>query len=53
MKEQKDIREPKTMLSPRAVISQKEALKQMKKFSTRKEQFLATARTGKSRSLHS
>src|SRR6266571_9259842 len=35
----------------RAVISEKEALKRMKEFSKRKEQFLATARTGKSRSV--
>ena len=38
---------------PRAKISEQEALKRMKEFSQRKEQFLATARTGKSRSLHS
>lgn len=53
MKEQKNIRESKASLSPRAVVSKKEALKRMKEFSTRKEQFLATARTGKSRRLHS
>jgi len=35
----------------RAFISEKEALKRMKEFSKRKEQFLATARTGKGRSL--
>jgi cell fate (sporulation/competence/biofilm development) regulator YlbF (YheA/YmcA/DUF963 family) len=35
----------------RAVVSEKEALKRMKEFSKRKEQFLATARTGKGRSL--
>ena len=35
----------------RAVVSEKEALKRMKDFSKRKEQFLATARTGKGRSV--
>jgi hypothetical protein len=33
------------------VISEKEALKRMKEFSKRKEHFLATARTGKGRSV--
>jgi hypothetical protein len=36
----------------RAVVSEKEALTRMKDFSKRKEQFLATARTGKGRILH-
>jgi len=38
---------------PRATVSEKDALKRMKEFSKRKEQFLATARTGKSRGVHS
>ncbi len=48
MKELKDAKELMTQRPPRAVVSKKEALKQMKEFSKRKEQFLATARTGKS-----
>jgi len=51
MKREKSIKELKIERPQRAVISEKEALKQMKEFSKRKEQFLATARTGKGRSL--
>jgi hypothetical protein len=50
MKREKAIRELKIERPQRAVISEKEALKRMK-FSKRKEQFLATARTGKGRSV--
>jgi hypothetical protein len=53
MKRAKDIKELKVERPPRAKVSEKEALKQMKEFSKRKEQFLATARTGKSRSVRS
>jgi hypothetical protein len=49
MKREKSIRDIKSERPPRAVISEKEALKRMKEFSKRKEQFLATARTGKGR----
>src|SRR5438552_18643839 len=48
VKREKDIKEFKVERPRRAVISEKEALKRMKEFSKRKEQFLATARTGKS-----
>jgi hypothetical protein len=51
MKREKSIRELKIEQPRRAVVSEKEALKRMKDFSKRKEQFLATARTGKGRSL--
>jgi hypothetical protein len=51
MKKLKAVRELKVERPPRAVVSEREALKRMKDFSKRKEQFLATARTGKSRSL--
>jgi len=53
MKRAKDIKELKVERPPRAKISEKEALKRMKEFPKRKEQFLATARTGKSRSVRS
>jgi hypothetical protein len=53
MKRAKDIKELKVERPPRAKVSEKEALKRMKEFSKRKEQFLATARTGKSRSVRS
>ena len=53
MKRAKDVKELKVERPPRAKVSEKEALKQMKEFSKRKEQFLATARTGKSRSVRS
>lgn len=51
MKREKSISELKAKRPRRAVLSEKEALKRMKEFSKRKEQFLATARTGKSRSV--
>jgi hypothetical protein len=53
MKRAKDIKELKVERPPRAKVSEKDALKRMKEFSKRKEQFLATARTGKSRSVRS
>jgi hypothetical protein len=51
MKRERSITEEKIERPRRAVVSEKEALKRMKDFSKRKEQFLATARTGKGRSL--
>ena len=51
MKNEKSINDPKPERPRRAVISEKEALKRMKEFSKRKEQFLAAARTGKGRSV--
>lgn len=51
MKSEKSINEPEPERLRRAVISEKEALKRMKEFCKRKEQFLATARTGKGRSV--
>ncbi len=53
MKRAKEVKELKVERPPRAKVSEKEALKRMKEFSKRKEQFLATARTGKSRSVRS
>jgi hypothetical protein len=53
MKGLKDIKELKVERPPRVKISEKEALKRMKDFSKRKEQFIATVRTGKSGSLPS
>jgi hypothetical protein len=53
MKRAKDIKELKVERPPRAKVSEKDALKRMKEFSKRKEQFLATARAGKSRSVRS
>jgi hypothetical protein len=53
MKRAKDIKELKVERPTRAKVSEKDALKRMKEFSKRKEQFLATARTGKSRSVRS
>ena len=53
MKRLKATKELKVERPPRATVSEKEALKRMKGFSKRKAQFLATARTGKSRSLPS
>jgi hypothetical protein len=53
MKRAKDIKELKVERPPRAKVSEKDALKRMKEFSKRKEQFLVTARTGKSRSVRS
>lgn len=51
MKRVKEVKELKVERPPRAKVSEKEALKRMKEFSKRKEQFLATARTGKGRSV--
>lgn len=48
MKKLKVVKEVKVERPPRAKVSEKDALKRMKEFSKRKEQFLATARTGKS-----
>ena len=53
MKKLKAVKELKVERPPRAVVSEREALKRMKDFSKRKEQFLATARTGKSRNIPS
>jgi hypothetical protein len=53
MKRAKDIKELKVERPRRAKVSEKDALNRMKEFSKRKEQFLATARTGKSRSVRS
>jgi hypothetical protein len=51
MKKLKAVKEVKIERPPRATASEKDALKRMKEFSKRKEQFLATARTGKSRGI--
>jgi hypothetical protein len=51
MKRAKEVKELKVERPPRAEVSEKDALKRMKEFSKRKEQFLATARTGKGRSV--
>jgi hypothetical protein len=51
MKSEKSMKELRSERPRRAVISEKEALKRMRDFSKRKEQFLATARTGKGRSV--
>jgi len=51
MKKLKAVKEVKVERPARATVSEKETLKRMKEFSKRKEQFLATARTGKSRSV--
>ncbi len=53
MKKEKAIKEPNSERPSRAVVSEKKATKRMKDFSKRKEQFLATARTGKSRGVRS
>ena len=53
MKKLKAVKELKVERPPRAVVSEKEALRRMKEFPKRKEQFLATARTGKSRGVRS
>ena len=47
------VKELKIKRPPRAKISEKEALKRMEKLSERKEQFIATVRTGKSGSVSS
>jgi hypothetical protein len=51
MKKLKAVKEVKVERPPRATVSEKEALKRMKEFPKRKEQFLATARTGKGRGV--
>jgi hypothetical protein len=51
MRREKALKDLKIERPRRAAISEKEALKRMKEFSKRKEQFLATARTGKGRSI--
>jgi hypothetical protein len=48
MKKLKAVKEVRVERPPRALVSEKEALKRMKEFSKRKERFLATARAGKS-----
>jgi len=53
MKKLKAVKELKVERPPRAVVSEREALKRMKDFSKRKEQFLATARTAESRDVRS
>ena len=53
MKRKKEVKESEIKRTRRAVVSEKEGLKRMKDFSKRKEQFLATARTGKSRGVRS
>jgi len=49
MRGEKSTKEVRAERPRRAVVSEKEALKRMKEFSKRKEQFLATARTGERR----
>jgi hypothetical protein len=51
MKKLKAVKGIKVERPPRAAVSERDALKRMKDFTKRKEQFLATARTGKSRSV--
>ena len=53
MKKLKAVREIKVERPPRKKISEHEALKRMKEFSKRKEQFIGIVRTGKSRSVSS
>jgi hypothetical protein len=53
MKKEKDIKEPNPERPSRVIVSEKKGLKRMKDFSKRKEQFLATARTGKGRGVRS
>ncbi len=48
MKKLKAAKEAKVERPPRAVVSEKDALKRMKEFSKRKERLLAIARMGKS-----
>ncbi len=52
MKRKKVSKEIKIDRPPRVEVTREEALKRMKQFSQRKEQFLATARAGKNRNLH-
>lgn len=53
MKKLNAVKELKVERPQRDTVSEKEALKRMREFSKRKAQFLATARTGKSRNLPS
>jgi hypothetical protein len=47
MKKQATSKETKVERPPRAKLTREEVLKRMKEFPKRKQQFLATARTGK------
>jgi hypothetical protein len=49
----KAVKEIKIKRPPRAKISEKDAIKRMETILERKEQFIATVRTGKSGSLSS
>jgi len=51
MKKSKAIKELKIERPPRAVITEKEALRRMKEFSKRKDKFIATVRMGKDGNL--
>jgi hypothetical protein len=53
MKRDEKSKEQRIERPPRAKVTEKEALKRMKEFSKRREQFLGTARTGKGRSVRS
>ena len=53
MKREKTIKQLNSERPGRAAVSEKKATKLMKEFSKRKEQFLATARTGKGRGVRS
>jgi hypothetical protein len=53
MKKLKAVKELKVERPPRKRVSEREALKRMKEFSERKEQFIGLVRTGKSGSLSS
>jgi hypothetical protein len=53
MRKLKSVKELTVERPPRATVSEKEALKRMREFPKRKAQFLATARTGKSRNIPS
>jgi len=53
MRKLKSVKELTVERPPRATVSEKEALKRMREFPKRKAQFLATARTGKSRNISS
>ena len=48
MKRLKDVKEIKVERPPRAKVTEKEALKRMKEFAKRKEQFIASVRASKS-----
>ena len=51
MRKAKEVGEMKIERPPREVVTKKEALRRMKDFSKRKEKFIATVRTSKSRSV--